>query len=74
MFRDWISRPHVAEWWVEPPIAEIEAWCDPSADDRGDAHHVALLDGAAVTESAVTPIMCIIYHLDTHYADKYCDR
>jgi len=47
MFRDWISRPHVAEWWVEPPIAEIEAWCDPSADDRADAHHVALLDGAA---------------------------
>jgi RimJ/RimL family protein N-acetyltransferase len=45
MFLEWISRPHVAQWWQDrPPMDEIEAWCAPAAPTR-DAHYIALLNG-----------------------------
>ena len=43
MFLQWLSRPHVAEWWEPPPIHEIEALCAHSTKDRrGDLHYIAL--------------------------------
>jgi RimJ/RimL family protein N-acetyltransferase len=47
MFLDWVSRPHVAEWWDDPPtIDELEAWCAPAAGERGHVGYLAWLNGA----------------------------
>ncbi len=47
LFLEWSSRPHVSEWWGDPPpLPEIETWCGPAAGDGPEVRYLALLNGA----------------------------
>jgi len=48
MLREWLGRPHVAEWWgAAPDDAEVEADYAPMlADGSTERSYIALLDGA----------------------------
>jgi len=50
LMREWLSRPHVAEWWGPPPtIAQVEREFGPlTSDDSTTRAYVVLGDGAPI--------------------------
>jgi RimJ/RimL family protein N-acetyltransferase len=50
MFRDWLSRPHVAEWWGKTPtLAELEHEYEPRMLEASAVRpHIVLLDGVPI--------------------------
>jgi RimJ/RimL family protein N-acetyltransferase len=71
MFCEWISRPHVAEWWSDAPsVDEINEWCSPAANNRRqDLHHIAILGGRDPVGFIQTYVPCEC-HQDGWWLDE----
>ena len=50
LLHEWLTRPHVAEWWSPPPsLAEVEQEFGPLTSDRSTTRpYIVLADGAPI--------------------------
>lgn len=71
LLREWLARPHVAEWWgTPPPLAELELEYDPAiAPTAPHRSYLALRDGVPLGFiQSYTPVLC---HAEGWWLDEH---